>query len=388
MELVKRNLDGQAGNGRAQAGVHTAAKAQVAAWLAGDVVGVGVGVLALVAVAAAVGQAHKVAFLHGLAVQGHVFHQAAAEALGRGVEAQAFFDGVGQQLGVGHHRVAGIVERGHVVGKHHHEAAQAFHARHDQRGGGQQHFAVVQAVAVNFGQREVADQVVARLGPAQGNDLGGVVLHPVVGSNVLGAFGAGAGIALHHHHGVFAHFVFGHQRFVAHGQAQCGHQHLDGELGRHLFEVELVHAVQLAEHLFGHVANGLFQRQQVALHERVLDQAAQAVVLGWVGAAQRGTGTAGQFGHQVAAGAGIGWPVLPGGHDVGVARQHPHLGFGAPEAGLLVAQRFVVREGVGVYRRRVGVEAEHACLLLVCGMYFRCHGTRMHCTNTLAFGYF
>ena len=62
-----------------------AAKAQVAARLAGDVVHIGVGVLALVAVARAIGQADKVALLHGLPVQLHVFHQATAEALGRGV---------------------------------------------------------------------------------------------------------------------------------------------------------------------------------------------------------------------------------------------------------------------------------------------------------------
>jgi hypothetical protein len=64
-------------------------------------------------------------------------------------------------------------------------------------------------------------------------------------------------------------------------------------------EVEALDAAQLAEHLLGHGADGLFERQQIALHEGVLDQAAQAVVLRWVGAAQGGAGAARQLGHRL-----------------------------------------------------------------------------------------
>ena len=53
--------------------------------------------LALVAVARAVGEADEIAGLHGLAVQLGVLLDAAAEALGRGVEAQRFLDGVRKQ---------------------------------------------------------------------------------------------------------------------------------------------------------------------------------------------------------------------------------------------------------------------------------------------------
>jgi hypothetical protein len=51
VELVKGDFDSQARNGGSQAGMHAAAKAQVATRFAGDVVHIGVGVLAFIAVA-------------------------------------------------------------------------------------------------------------------------------------------------------------------------------------------------------------------------------------------------------------------------------------------------------------------------------------------------
>jgi hypothetical protein len=93
------------------------------------------------------------------------------------------------------------------------------------------------------------------------------------------------------------------------------------------------------------VADRLGQAFEVALHEGVLDQPAQAVVARRIGGAQRGAGAAGQFGHQVALCRRVGLPVLPGTDDVGVARQDPRVGLGAPEAGVLVAQRAVGGNG-------------------------------------------
>ena len=72
----------------------------------------------------------------------------------------------------------------------------------------------VELVAVDLGQREMRDQVVARIGLALGDDLAGVVLHPLIGGDVLGAFLARLGIGLHHEHGLVAHEVV-----VALGQA-------------------------------------------------------------------------------------------------------------------------------------------------------------------------
>jgi hypothetical protein len=48
------------------------------------------------------------------------------------------------------------------------------------------------------------------------------------------------------------------------------------------------------------VADRLGQAFEVALHEGVLDQPAQAVVARGIGGAQRGAGAAGQLRHQVA----------------------------------------------------------------------------------------
>jgi hypothetical protein len=94
---------------------------------------------------------------------------------------------------------------------------------------------------------------------------------------------------------------FVHQGFVAHGQAQRGHQHLDGELDDTSLKSNC-HAPFSWPNTCLATRGSALPGQQVALHEGVLDQAAQAVVLGGVGTAQRGTGAAGQFGHQVAAG--------------------------------------------------------------------------------------
>ena len=49
---------------------------------------------------------------------------------------------------------------------------------------------------------------------------------------MLGALGAGHGIALHHQHGLLAHRVLVDDRLVAGRQAERGHQHAHGKLGR------------------------------------------------------------------------------------------------------------------------------------------------------------
>ena len=58
-----------------------AAEAEMAARLAGDVVGIWIGKLAFVAIGRSLGEADEVAGVHGLAVQRHVLLHAAAEAL-------------------------------------------------------------------------------------------------------------------------------------------------------------------------------------------------------------------------------------------------------------------------------------------------------------------
>ena len=96
---------------------------------------------------------------------------------------------------------------------------------------------------------------------------------------MLWPFGTRACIALHHHHGVVAHFLFWHDGFITHGQAQGGHQDFDRELRRHIFEVKFLNPFELSKHLFRNITNRLFQGQQIALHEGVLNQTTQAVVL-------------------------------------------------------------------------------------------------------------
>jgi len=180
---------------------------------------------------------------------------------------------------------------------------------------------------------------------------------------MLRPLGAGHRIALHHQHRLVAHRLL-----VAERQAERGEQHPHGELGRKVGdEVETVPAAQRLGGVARDLAHRLGQRLEIALHEGVLHQAAQPVVARWIGGAERGAGAVGQFRHQIALGRRIGLPVGAGRSDIGVARQDPHRGLLAPERRMLVAQRLVQWERVGIDRGRIGIEAEHGLFPLVQG---------------------
>ena len=79
--------------------------------------------------------------------------------------------------------------------------------------------------ALNLAQHADARRAVVA-DPALRDHLRGIVLHPVVGADVLGALGAGAGVALHHQHRLVAHLLLITQR-----QPQRGKQHPHREFG-------------------------------------------------------------------------------------------------------------------------------------------------------------
>ena len=176
---------------------------------------------------------------------------------------------------------------------------------------------------------------------------------------MLRPLAAGARVALHHQDRLLAHRVLVDDRLVARGEPQGRHQHADGELGREILEVESLCVPKLLRCPPRDGPDRLGEPLEVAFHEGVLDEGAQTVVTRRIGGAERRAGAVRQLGHHVAAGRRIGPPVLAGGHDVGVARQDPHLSFGAPEAGRLVAQASVVWERIGVDDWRIGIELQH-----------------------------
>ena len=284
-----------------------------------------------------------------------VARQTALEPLRRGVEAQGFFQRVGDHVGVGQCRAAGVAEIGEIEREHAHEAAQRFDAGHDQRGRGQQHLALVEPVAVNLGMGEMRDQVVHGVLAPDLDDLRRVIAHPFKRRDMLAPLGAGDRIVLHHQHSFFAHRLLVLER-QAERHEQYAHGEFRGEVGD---IVELAPALEVLGRRARDFADRPAQPLQIAAHEGFLDQAAQAVVARRIGGAERRAGAAGQFRHHVALGRGIGPPILPGAHDVVVARQYPHAGLFAPEGGMLVAQGFVEREGVGVDFGGIGIEAEH-----------------------------
>ena len=167
--------------------MHRAAEAEMAARLAREVVDVGVGILAVVAIARAIGEADEIAGAHPLAVQLDVLGQTAAEALRRGVVAQRFLHRVGQQRRIGDQRAPRVGEIGEVEPEHRHEAAERLGAGHDQRRRRQQHLALVELVAFDLGEREMRDEVVLRMGAPLGDHLRRIGLHPFVGGDVLAA---------------------------------------------------------------------------------------------------------------------------------------------------------------------------------------------------------
>ena len=202
------------------------------------------------------------------------------------------------------------------------------------------------------------DEVVLRFGAPLGDHLRRIGLHPFIGGDVLRPLGAGDRVRLHHRHGVLAH-----RRFVAERQAERGEQHPDRELGAEVVdEVEALAAAQGLSRFAGDVADRPGQRVEVALDEGVLDQRAQAVVARRIGGAERRAGAVGQLGHHVALGRGVAPPIVERGDDVGEARQDPHVGLLAPEAGELLAQPAVGRKRVGVGLGRKRVETEHRVL--------------------------
>ena len=252
VELLHRDRESTAARWSAPRQACTAAaEAEMAARLAREVVDVGIGILPVVAIARAVGEADEIAGAHRLAVQLDVSGQAAAEALRRGVVAQRFLHRVGQQRRVGDHRAARVGEsrRGSVPNI-------------DMKPPSNSTPAMISVVVVSStsrssslspsisAEREMRDEVVLRFGAPLGDHLRRVVLHPFVGGDVLGPLGAGdAGRDWHHHHRVLAH-----RRFVAERQAERGEQHPDGELGAEVVdEVEALAAAQR----FGRLARAM-----------------------------------------------------------------------------------------------------------------------------------
>ena len=113
--------------------MHPRAEAQMPARLALDVIGIGIGKLALVAVAGAIGEADEITRLHHLPVQLDIAGEATPEALGRGVEAQRLLHRIRHARGLRHQTAARVGEVRHVEGKHGEEARQRLDAGHDER---------------------------------------------------------------------------------------------------------------------------------------------------------------------------------------------------------------------------------------------------------------
>ncbi len=131
-----------------------------------DVIDVGIGEFAPVAVGRAIGEGDLVADPQRLAVQFRLARDRALEALRRGVEAQRFLDRRRDQRGIGDEAAprVGIVVQ--VEREHAHEARQRFHAGHDERRRRHDDFTLAQPVAVDLGFGQMGDEIVGRVGAA------------------------------------------------------------------------------------------------------------------------------------------------------------------------------------------------------------------------------
>lgn len=351
-ELAHRRAGDEARELAADAEMLAGAEAEMADRPAVDVVAVGVGEFALVAVGGAVGERDGVAFAHGLAVQRHVARQHALEALRRGVEAQRLLDRLRQQSGVVDDAPARVGKIGEVEREDAHEARQRLDAGDDEHRRGQHHLAVGQAVAVDLGLGELGDDVVGRRLAALGDLVGDERAEVAEGGVELCVAAAPRLVGRDRQHDLAAH---GHR--VGRRQAEHAEDHADGERAGDVGdEVEFALRADARGGLVGHGDGRRHQVLEVAPREGDLRQHAQPVVARRIGGAERAAGAAGDLVDQVAARGGEGLPVLRRAGDVVVARQDPEAAGRAPVAGMPVAQGAVERERIGVDRRRIKLE--------------------------------
>jgi len=147
-----------------------------------------------------------------------------------------------------------------------------------------------------------------------GDDTGGVAHHPFVGGNVFRTFPPRSRVGLHHQDRLVPHFAV-----VARWQAEHQEQDPGSDLAREVRdEIEVVAILELGDRLVRDLAGGFDQRIQVALHERVLDQCAQAIVPRRVGRPEGRASPVRKLIHQVAVRGGERAPVGERGRDVGV----------------------------------------------------------------------
>src|SRR6516162_5859600 len=147
---------------------------------------------------------------------------------------------------------------------------------------------------------------------------------------------------------------------VARWQAHGAEEHADRDLaGEIVDELELLSLAYAHERAVCNIESGCNELLDVLARERGLAQRPQPIVAGRVGRSQGCASAAGKLVDHVALRRGEGFPIARRLHDVVVAGEDPELAAVAPVAGILLAQDFVVRKGIGIDFRRIEIECFH-----------------------------
>src|SRR5262249_54552758 len=139
----------------------------------------------------------------------------------------------------------------------------------------------------------------------------------------------------------------------AHGAKEHADRYLAGEIVDELEVFSLAYALERA---VGNLQSGGNELLDVPARERGLAQRPEPIVPGRVRRSQGCARAAGKLVDHVALRRGERFPIARRLDDVVVAREDPELAAFAPVTGILLAQNFVVREGIGIDFRRIEIE--------------------------------
>src|SRR5215471_2035290 len=142
----------------------------------------------------------------------------------------------------------------------------------------------------------------------------------------------------------------------AHGAEEQAHRDLAGEI---VDELELLSFAYALKRAIGDIEGRRDELLDILARERGLAQCPQPIVPGRIGRPQGRPRAPGKLVDHVALRRREGLPIARRLYDVVVAGENPELAAFAPKAGILLAQDFVVRKGVGIDCRRIQIERFH-----------------------------